>query len=374
MATFNTTNALLNTSLNALKAVPFFLSSIKAIYLDLQTAVYTNGFDGAPDSPASNKQEVYTNPKYTGEFGVYSLIGKSTMSFDPQTFDVSSQTSSFKNATIATAAGDVLVTGTFSYSDSASGIETTKLSISNISFLGNDNLTKWSAKTTITSTESYNYNTDVAKTSYVEKYSEFSSTDALGNAIKLNGSIEYSAATSAYKGSITAMTLFANGVSISATGLKLSYADVQAMSLTSVSALLPTLLIGKDKITGGADNDTINGYLGNDTLTGGAGNDSFVFNTALSKTNVDTISNYSVAEDSIVLDHSVFTRLTVGASIADYFQLGSKADSSNDFIIYDAKSGKLFYDADGNGTGAAIQFATVAKPIGTIDFAEFTVV
>jgi Ca2+-binding RTX toxin-like protein len=375
MATFTTNQALLNTNIASLKSFSTLITDVNKVFLDLQTVVYSNGFDGNPDAQSGTGKEIYTNPRYTGEFGVYTLLGKSTATFNPKTLDISSQTSSFKNASIITAGGATLsVTGSFSYSDSSSGIETTKVSITNIAFEGADKVTKWSAKTSISFSETYNYNTDTVKTTFVQKYSAFSTTDPVGNRLTLTGNIEYDQATSTYKGAITAMSLLSNGVTISSTGLKLSYADVVSMNMNTVSGLLPNLLAGKDKITGGANDDTLNGYLGSDSLTGGAGIDTFVFNTALSKTNVDTITGYTVADDRIQLDHTVFNKLTVGVSIADYFQAGTKADSENDFIIYDSKSGKLFYDADGNGAGAAIQFATIAKPIGTIDAAEFTVV
>ena len=368
MATFTTNQALLNTSIASLKSFSAFIADANKVFLDLQTVVNSNGFDGDPDAQSSAGKETYTNPKYTGEFGLYTLIGKSTTSFDPKTFDVASQASSFKNATIVTAGGaTLLVTGSFSYSDSASGIETTKVSITNIAFVGADSVTKWSAKANMSFSETYNYNTDAVKTTFVEKYTAFTTSDANGNSLTLTGSIEYNQA-------ITAMSLLSNGVKISATGLKLSYADVVAMNMDTVSGLMPSLLTGKDTISGGAGDDTLNGYLGSDSLTGGAGSDTFVFSTALSKTNVDAITGYTVADDRIQLDHAIFNKLTAGVSIADYFQVGTKADSANDFIIYDSKSGKLFYDADGNGTGSAIQFATIAKPIGTIDAAEFTVV
>jgi serralysin len=133
-------------------------------------------------------------------------------------------------------------------------------------------------------------------------------------------------------------------------------------------------LAGNDRLSGGSGNDTLTGGTGNDTLVGGAGNDvlngnvgvdRFVFNAALSaSTNVDTIAAFSVADDTILLDDSVFKKLgATGELSAAAFWKGSAAHDSSDRIIYNAKTGALLYDADGNGAGAAIQFAILpTKP------------
>ena len=48
------------------------------------------------------------------------------------------------------------------------------------------------------------------------------------------------------------------------------------------------------------------------------------------------------------------------------------AVDANDYIQYDAGSGALYYDADGSGAGAAVQFATlIGHP--TITAADFIV-
>lgn len=50
-----------------------------------------------------------------------------------------------------------------------------------------------------------------------------------------------------------------------------------------------------------------------------------------------------------------------GALSKDAFWIGSKAHDHSDRIIYNAKTGAVFYDADGTGREAAIQFATLKK-------------
>ncbi|MDP2902406.1 MAG: hypothetical protein Q8N96_04785 [Methylovulum sp.] len=66
---------------------------------------------------------------------------------------------------------------------------------------------------------------------------------------------------------------------------------------------------GNDKLDGGADKDKLNGGKGNDVLIGGAGKDSFIFNTALIG-NIDTLVDFSVADDTLYLENNIFTALT----------------------------------------------------------------
>lgn len=117
---------------------------------------------------------------------------------------------------------------------------------------------------------------------------------------------------------------------------------------------------GIDVLLGGAGNDILNGGLGSDKLTGGVGNDFFVFNTALGANNIDTIADFSAPADTIRLENSIFTKLTsTGTLNAANFVANTtgKAVDANDYIIYETDTGKLFYDADGSGAGAAVQFA-----------------
>ncbi|HCZ14364.1 MAG TPA: RTX toxin, partial [Candidatus Accumulibacter sp.] len=123
---------------------------------------------------------------------------------------------------------------------------------------------------------------------------------------------------------------------------------------------------GNDSLDGGAGSDVLAGGLGEDTLTGGVGADSFRFDTLFDPiTNRDTISDYVVLDDTIQLENTIFSSLTVpGMLVAGWFRSGagvSSAADADDYLIYDSESGALYYDADGNGAGAAVQFATLSS-------------
>jgi Ca2+-binding RTX toxin-like protein len=133
---------------------------------------------------------------------------------------------------------------------------------------------------------------------------------------------------------------------------------------------------GRDTLQGGDGNDRLYGKGGKDLLVGGAGKDSFVFDTKPNKkTNLDTISDFTLKQDRIWLDNKVFTKLGKGTESKpgklskSYFAL-DKAKDNNDTIIYNKKKGILAYDSDGSGSKAAVEFAQVKKglPLSYKDF------
>jgi trimeric autotransporter adhesin len=126
--------------------------------------------------------------------------------------------------------------------------------------------------------------------------------------------------------------------------------------------------LGNDTLKGDNGDDTLFGGDGNDILTGGAGGDAFVFDTLLNATtNKDTIADFnSLDGDYFDLAKSIFTALpnvVTGTLSAGNFKSGSGlsvvAGDADDYILYNTTSGALFYDSDGNGAGAAVQFATL---------------
>jgi Ca2+-binding RTX toxin-like protein len=115
-------------------------------------------------------------------------------------------------------------------------------------------------------------------------------------------------------------------------------------------------------VTGSAGADNVNGGAGKDLLSGGRGKDSFVFDKKIGKSNVDRVADFNVKDDTVRLDNAVFKKLgKAGKLKKDFFKIGTKAADADDHVIYNSKKGTLCYDADGNGKGAAVHFATLSK-------------
>lgn len=122
---------------------------------------------------------------------------------------------------------------------------------------------------------------------------------------------------------------------------------------------------------GGAD--VLDGGLGTDTLTGGTGPDTFAFTSVLGVGNIDTISDFSVVDDTIQLASSIFTGLAGGRLDLGAFVIGANAVDASDRIIYDSATGALLFDSDGSGLNSAIQFASLATNLALTN-ADFIVV
>jgi Ca2+-binding RTX toxin-like protein len=107
--------------------------------------------------------------------------------------------------------------------------------------------------------------------------------------------------------------------------------------------------------------NVLNGGGGADVLSGYGGADIFAFTTALGGGNIDTI-DLVVGTDKILLDATIFAGIGgLGTLNASAFVVGAAAADANDRIIYNQATGQLFYDADGTGAAAAVQFATLSS-------------
>jgi len=133
--------------------------------------------------------------------------------------------------------------------------------------------------------------------------------------------------------------------------------------------------IGNDLLSGGIGNDFLSGGTGTDSIFTGTGTDTIVFNTALGAGNIDTISDFAPAFDTIQLENAIFTALPAGALAAGAFRIGASAGflDFSDRIIYNAATGALFYDPDGFGGTAQTQFATLSAGL-AMTAADFVVI
>ncbi|BAY08331.1 DUF4347 domain-containing protein [Calothrix sp. NIES-2098] len=128
---------------------------------------------------------------------------------------------------------------------------------------------------------------------------------------------------------------------------------------------------GNDSLLGGNDNDVLVGGAGNDYLLSGTGNDQLVYNLNSAFNSgaigVDTIADFTLNSDKIVLYKNTFTALTSiagnGFSVANEFiqvTTDAAAAISSATIVYNSANGKLFYNENGvlDGFGTGAQFAT----------------
>jgi Ca2+-binding RTX toxin-like protein len=118
-------------------------------------------------------------------------------------------------------------------------------------------------------------------------------------------------------------------------------------------------------IEGNDGDNVLNGRAGNDELIGYLGQDSFLFDTPLDPMfNVDALTDFNVADDTIRLDDAIFAALAPGGLSAAQFVIAAAAQDADDRIVYDSGTGALFYDADGVGGSSAIRFANLSSGLG----------
>jgi serralysin len=151
--------------------------------------------------------------------------------------------------------------------------------------------------------------------------------------------------------------------------------EVELLSTTDNGGTSAINLTGNEYgqvLVGNAGANILDGGLGNDILQGLGGNDTFQFTAALGAGNVDTIVDFA-AGDKITLDDAAFAGLTPGALPAGAFVVGTAALDADDRIIYNSATGQLYFDADGVGGAAAVQFATLSG-LPVLTAGDFTVI
>ena len=130
-------------------------------------------------------------------------------------------------------------------------------------------------------------------------------------------------------------------------------------------------------LTGNAFNQTIVGTAGADTLAGGGGTDVLIGGGGA---DLFAIAGPTPGSFAGLADFQARTdRIGLGSGFglgsaldASEFVVGAAATNAAQRIVYNAGTGQLFYDADGNGAGAAVAFAAVA-PGTSLSAADFTI-
>ena len=132
---------------------------------------------------------------------------------------------------------------------------------------------------------------------------------------------------------------------------------------------------GNDELFGGNGDDTVWGGYGADTLTGGADADTFVLSATRTAANVATITDFTVGEDTIALDHRTYAVFTAGPLPAEDVIAAADVTPTTlgPLLIYDTASGALRYDADGGGSKASILIAQLTPGL-TLTADDFVVV
>ena len=124
----------------------------------------------------------------------------------------------------------------------------------------------------------------------------------------------------------------------------------EAVQINGIGNTLDNVIIGNPY------DNVISGREGNDTLRGQAGADTFVFDSAPGAGNVDRILDFNTNTadegDSLLFRSALFDGIGAGGLAPSQFVAGDRALEASDRFIFDAGSGRLWYDADGSGGGA----------------------
>ncbi|WP_426954213.1 beta strand repeat-containing protein [Muricoccus radiodurans] len=116
---------------------------------------------------------------------------------------------------------------------------------------------------------------------------------------------------------------------------------------------------GGDVLAGGLGADTLNGGAGVDVLIGGAGADTFML--SIVGADRDVVSDFVSGTDRLWVTANGAGGLLPGVLAAEQFVANGTglAGDADDRLIYNTVTGQLFFDADGTGSDARIQIATL---------------
>jgi Ca2+-binding RTX toxin-like protein len=150
---------------------------------------------------------------------------------------------------------------------------------------------------------------------------------------------------------------------------------------------------GNDSLYGNGGSDLLKGSAGNDFLSGGAGSDRFEFSGGAIATTLntllglDTIADFTVGVDKVVLSRQTFTGLSLvtgpdNTINASNFAIvtgatDAAAATSSALIVYNSTNGHLLYNRNGAannyGTGGG-QFATLSTGLTSLSATDICLI
>jgi serralysin len=138
---------------------------------------------------------------------------------------------------------------------------------------------------------------------------------------------------------------------------------------------------GNDSLLGGADVDDLRGGAGADSLAGEAGNDKLLGGTGAGRflfggpgEGRDVVKDFTEGEDLLVLSAAGFGGgLVAGGPLdPDAFEANNtgKATDADTRVVWEADSGRVWWDADGSGDAGRVLVAILK---GTPDLSAFDI-
>ena len=147
--------------------------------------------------------------------------------------------------------------------------------------------------------------------------------------------------------------------------------NIENVTLTGVAAVNATGNASGNVLIGNAAANTLSGLAGNDTLTGGAGADRFRFVSPAQ--GLDSLTDFVSGSDKIQVVSPNFGNLPTLLTPSRLVAAGAPLLNGDAVFIYNGVTGALSFDVDGNGVGAAVQFAALTGPK-TLVVGDFQVV
>jgi len=127
----------------------------------------------------------------------------------------------------------------------------------------------------------------------------------------------------------------------------------------------------RDTLDGGTGDDRLDGGRGRDVLIGGEGVDTFVLRNP---NKPDKILDFATG-DLIALDSSKFSGIGPrGPLQAEFFHLGTKAETEQQTVLYDSGTGWLLHARLGSDTANPAKIAKIGKDLAGIDAGDVIVI